>query len=70
MASPLMGIKVGIVSGKGIRSGGSLKIAWKSKNGVISEIGSESEAESEGPEGFHFLPTPVLPSSLLISVGT
>ena len=50
----------------GIRSGRSLTIAWKSKNGVVSEIGSESEAEFEGPEGFHFLPTPPPLQSLMI----
>ena len=38
----------------------------KSKNGVISEIGSAAELGSEGSEGFLFLPIPLLIPSLII----
>ena len=48
--------------GIAIRSGRSLTIACKSRNGVGSGIGSA--AKSEGSEGFVFLPTPLLPQPL------
>ena len=44
-------------NGIGIRSGSSVTITRKSKNGVVSRIGSVTESESEGSvsEGFLFL---------------
>ena len=53
-----------IGNGVGIRSAKSVMIQCKSKRGIGSVVGCSTESESEGSEGFLFLPIPLLLPSL------
>ena len=55
-----------VYTSDGIGIGRILTIMCKSKNGVVRGIGSVTESESEGSEGFLVLPIPLPIPSLLI----